>query len=474
VPDSLTPNYGWTLPDPGASDDTWGDKWNANLVGIDAEMRGIANGVQGPTGDVGPQGPAGPQGPKGDAGAIGPQGPQGADGAGAIGPQGPQGPQGATGATGPQGPKGDTGATGPQGPIGPGIAEAPTDGTAYARKNAAWAQLTHSDITDWTATLAPYALTASVTASLANYLPLAGGTITGALTVNGAATFAGNPVKFSIPAGAAFANSPTLDAPAGTARGLFGSTNGSPRWRVVLGNGGPETGANAGSDFAISSYDDSGALLNNGFFINRANNLVNIVGVGGGPWSNTAGATPGNCQLFLNKSSGAFAAQLATTSGGLLRWSMNMGNGTPESGANAGSDWTLTRYNDAGVGLGSPMVCIRSTGVVTFSAAIVNGPSDRTLKENIEPIEGALDKVMALQGVSFNLIATPGKREIGLIAQDVEPVVPEIMQTFQTHDAEGRAAETKLALDYPKLTALLIEAVKELTARVAELEAARG
>jgi hypothetical protein len=43
-----------------------------------------------------------------------------------------------------------------------GVAEAPNDGTAYARKSAAWSHITHTDIADWTATLAPYALTASV------------------------------------------------------------------------------------------------------------------------------------------------------------------------------------------------------------------------------------------------------------------------------------------------------------------------
>jgi hypothetical protein len=43
-----------------------------------------------------------------------------------------------------------------------GMADAPNDGTAYARKSAGWAHLTHTDITDWTATLAPYALIVNV------------------------------------------------------------------------------------------------------------------------------------------------------------------------------------------------------------------------------------------------------------------------------------------------------------------------
>ena len=48
---------------------------------------------------------------------------------------------------------------------GGGITDAPADGTSYARNNSAWAHLTHADITDWAATLAPYALTAGLPAA---------------------------------------------------------------------------------------------------------------------------------------------------------------------------------------------------------------------------------------------------------------------------------------------------------------------
>ena len=60
-------------------------------------------------------------------------------------------------------------------PSGGGITDAPNDGTAYARKSAAWSHLTHTDITDWTATLAPYALTAAVPPA-STTTPLADGT----------------------------------------------------------------------------------------------------------------------------------------------------------------------------------------------------------------------------------------------------------------------------------------------------------
>lgn len=91
--------------------------------------------------------------------------------------------------------------------------------------------------------------------------------------------------------------------------------------------------------------------------------------------------------------------------------------------------------------------------------------SDRNLKENITPIIGALDKVEALSGVYFDwtddYIAKHGgedgvfvrKHDVGLIAQDVEAVLPEIVVT--------REDGTK-AIKYDRVVALLIEAIKEL------------
>ena len=95
--DTATANYGWTKPDVGASDDTWGGKINVDLDGIDSVVKGIE--VRGMTpGPAGPTGPAGSQGPKGDPGANG--------AAGATGPQGPPGNTGATGSPGTAGPPG--------------------------------------------------------------------------------------------------------------------------------------------------------------------------------------------------------------------------------------------------------------------------------------------------------------------------------------------------------------------------------
>ena len=82
-------------------------------------------------------------------------------------------------------------------------------------------------------------------------------------------------------------------------------------------------------------------------------------------------------------------------------------------------------------------------------------------KTNIKPIEGALEKVARLQGVSF-IWKADDKPGIGLIAEDVGEVFPEVV----TYEKNGVDAES---LDYDHLTAVLVEAVKELKAENEEL-----
>lgn len=91
--------------------------------------------------------------------------------------------------------------------------------------------------------------------------------------------------------------------------------------------------------------------------------------------------------------------------------------------------------------------------------------SDRRFKQNVKPITSALDKITALQGMTFtwNQKEYPQRffteaPQVGLIAQDVETVIPEVVLT----DEEGFKSIT-----YDKLTAVLVEAVKELKQRIA-------
>ena len=84
--------------------------------------------------------------------------------------------------------------------------------------------------------------------------------------------------------------------------------------------------------------------------------------------------------------------------------------------------------------------------------------SSRRWKTNIETLHGALGKVEQLRGVSYELKAT-GKHEVGVIAEEVGAVVPEVV-TFEQNGQDARS------VDYSRLTALLIEATKEQQALI--------
>lgn len=97
----------------------------------------------------------------------------------------------------------------------------------------------------------------------------------------------------------------------------------------------------------------------------------------------------------------------------------------------------------------------------------VSNVSDQRLKENIEPVVGSLARLCQLCCVSFDWKDRPpvpgGTKQLGLIAQDVQAVVPEAVVV---------ASGDVLAVSYHAITALLIEAVKEQQKHIDELRAA--
>lgn len=105
--------------------------------------------------------------------------------------------------------------------------------------------------------------------------------------------------------------------------------------------------------------------------------------------------------------------------------------------------------------------------VIAFSTTV----SDARLKNDVETIENATEKVKQLRGVSYtwNDGSREGQREIGVIAQEVEEVIPEVVHE-KTLPFVGND-ETYKTVDYEKLVALLIESNKELASRVETLEA---
>ena len=123
---------------------------------------------------------------------------------------------------------------------------------------------------------------------------------------------------------------------------------------------------------------------------------------------------------------------------------------------------TNTTYS-AGNGLSLSGTTFSMSGAYTgnFTATgDITAYSDESLKKDVKTIEGALDKTKELRGVEFTRIADDS-RSIGVIAQELENVLPELVLT----DDEGIKS-----VNYAQITGLLIEAVKELSAKVDELK----
>ena len=105
------------------------------------------------------------------------------------------------------------------------------------------------------------------------------------------------------------------------------------------------------------------------------------------------------------------------------------------------------------------------SGNLTVTGSIVaNGNvtaySDRKLKANITKIENALDKICSIGGYTFDMLGT-GQRQTGVIAQELEKVLPE---------AVIKNDNGYLSVDYGRVVGLLIEGIKELKEEIQELK----
>jgi hypothetical protein len=87
-------------------------------------------------------------------------------------------------------------------------------------------------------------------------------------------------------------------------------------------------------------------------------------------------------------------------------------------------------------------------------------------KHNVEPIDRPLEKIARLRGVTYDWDAEHGgHHDVGMIAEEVGQVLPEIVQ-YEENGADA------IGMDYSKLTPLLVEAVKELSVKLEQRDAA--
>ena len=126
-------------------------------------------------------------------------------------------------------------------------------------------------------------------------------------------------------------------------------------------------------------------------------------------------------------------------------------------GVSSSSTTTGTLVVTGGVGIsGSCFVG------ATLTASAVTETSSIVYKENINPIDNALDAILALVGVTYDRKDGSSKAEAGLIAEDVYNILPNLVEL----NKDGKPESIK----YTKLGAYLIEAIKTLKEEINELK----
>ncbi len=137
--------------------------------------------------------------------------------------------------------------------------------------------------------------------------------------------------------------------------------------------------------------------------------------------------------------------------------------GTNASGTGVG-EFIINDLGAATSGSGTRRMTIANDGNVTFTGTVTAlahyNSSSITLKDNVRTYENALDTVNKLRGVKFDW-KDSGKPAVGLIAEEVEGVIPEVV----AHDGTNATG-----VNYASLVGVLVEAVKELQQKNTQLE----
>jgi hypothetical protein len=256
------------------------------------------------------------------------------------------------------------------------------------------------------------------------------------------------------------------NGPAAQFKVLAFRTNGINRWQVMNAND-PETGGNAGSTFYIDRHADDGSWLGHAITIYRNSGLVVFDG---------EVTVPTRLNL---KNAPASAVALNVT-------------GYGASGLNWGSAWRAS--SDAGA---YPFIFQNAAGTqvgaiqTTASSTVYGTTSDYRLKENVVPLEGAIDRVMQLKPLRFNFIAEPHKTVDGFLAHEAQSVVPEAISggkdamraIYQDDPETGARTIVGEAPDYqsidqsklvPLLTAALQDAIRRIDAMQLEIDALKA
>jgi hypothetical protein len=158
---------------------------------------------------------------------------------------------------------------------------------------------------------------------------------------------------------------------------------------------------------------------------------------------------------------------LVSNASGILTWAAagaELTDNTSSSSTFYPVITTSTTGNMTAVSISSTKMTFQpSTG--TFTVTNIVETSSIMLKENIKPIDNALESILSLVGVIYDRKDGSRKNEPGLIAEEVEKILPNLVTKNSNGETEG--------IQYTKLTAYLIEAVKSLKKDIDDLKGIR-
>ena len=209
------------------------------------------------------------------------------------------------------------------------------------------------------------------------------------------------------------------------------------------------SGIGPGVDFYTSTDATSTSTAQTD--VNKGLGQINFYG------TNETGASAPNPSARISVTTSEATSTTAT--GGSIRF-----QATP-TGTNSIVEVMRIIDNKVGIGTGAPdekLVVSNGTTTGKYTTGGWTHSSDARLKHDISPIEDALNKILKIRGVEYVFNSdSENKTQLGFIAQEIEPIFPEVVQT----DKKGFKS-----MIYSNLVAPLVESVKALYARIVGID----
>ena len=190
--------------------------------------------------------------------------------------------------------------------------------------------------------------------------------------------------------------------------------------------------------------------------------------------TNEVGANVLDAALNLEGSGGDFYAQNWTGPSDVGFGLLAVFSGT--------TDYLTYRYMSGGT-VSYDRFTINDTGDLSCAGTLTESTSDERLKSNITLISDPIEKIKSIRGVEFDWkettpdsvgIAIPhaGKHEVGVIAQEVQKILPDAVShaPFDNDKGESVTGENYLTVNYKKLIPILIEGIKEQQTQIESLQ----